>query len=240
MKKTTFVSVASFVFLLTASTVEYFTRSLLTDAVSTLVRGVIILLISGIIALIARERRVPNIICFFISAVAMGILLRAWYINRGFANSYLVMLLVSLASALYISVFFFISKLPFVNGSKRAYTALCVIYAIASVAGYIVVVFTTETTYVSTFGYYMIIELAFIFAMSLEVDNMDGLIRNLTLSTYSVFVVAIIVAIFVIIAAAGGGDCDCDCGGMDCGDCCDCGDPGLDFSSSKKKKKDVR
>ncbi len=87
----------------------------------------------------------------------------------------------------------------------------------------------------------MIIELAFIFAMSLEVNTKEELVRNLTLSTYSVFIVAIIAAV-VIVAAAAGGDCDCDCGAEGCCDdgcvdCCDCGSCGGSGETSLKKSK---
>ena len=79
----------------------------------------------------------------------------------------------------------------------------------------------------------ILIAISFIFAMSLEVNNHDELIRNLTLSTYSVLAVAVIVAVIGLMAAAGDGDCDCDCGGCDGCDCCD----GIDCSSGSKKKK---
>ena len=62
---------------------------------------------------------------------------------------------------------------------------------------------STATEFVSTIGFYAFIEASFIFAMSLEVNNKEELIRNLTLSTYSVFAVAIIVAVIGIMAAAG-------------------------------------
>jgi len=239
MKKTLIVAFVSLIFLFTSSTVAYLMRAVLTDMVTALVIGVIILAVSGGIALFAKERRVLNIICIFISSVAMGILLRAWYINRGFDNSFGLMMLISLASVLYITVFFLLSRIPVIRRSKSLYLALCIVYLLASVAGYIFVVFNTETTYVSTFGFYMIIELAFIFAMSLEINNNDELIRNLTLSTYSIFVVAIIVAVFVIVAMAGGGDCDCDCGGADCCECCDGGCDCGGGSDGKKGKKIV-
>lgn len=234
MKKITLVSLASFVFLLMSSAVAVLTKRILTDAVLSLIIGVAILLISALIALLVREKTEVNILCFVISSVAMGILLRAWYINRGFDNGFDVMLLVSLAAVLYIWIFFALTKLPFVKGSKRAYIALAIIYLLVSAALYILVVLTTKTTYVSTFGYYMVIELAFIFAMATESENADELIRNLTLSTYSIFGVAIAVAVFIVIAAAGG-DCDCDCDG-DCVECCDCIEP-LSERKNKKSKK---
>ena len=86
-------------------------------------------------------------------------------------------------------------------------------------------------------GYYAIMELSFIFAMSFEVNDKDELIRNLTLSTYSVLIVAIIVLVIALIAAAGGDGCDCVCGGCDCDGCdCDGCDCGSGSSSGKKKK----
>jgi hypothetical protein len=170
-----------------------------------------------------------------LSSVAMGVLIRAWYINRQFDNSFAVMTVISLGAVLYLWIFFALSKIPFIHKSKAAYTCLCVLYAVLSGALYFLVMMNTETTFVSTCGYYMIIELAFIFAMSLEVNNKKELIRNLALSTYSVFIVAIIAGV-VIVAALAGGDCDCDCGADGCcePDCCDCIDC---FDSDKKRKK---
>lgn len=241
MKKISIVSFASFVFLFLCSSVAVLMREMFESATSALIVGVVILIVSGVIAFVIRERTIINMLCFLLSAVAMGILLRAWYINREFENSFGVMCMVSLATVLYLWIFFALSKIPFIHRSKAAYTVLCVLYAVLSAVFYFVVMLNTETTFVSTFGYYMIIELAFIFAMSLEVNTKEELIRNLTLSTYSVFIVAIIAGV-VIIAAAAGGDCDCDCGADGCCDdgcvdCCDCGDCGGSGESSLRKNK---
>ena len=217
MKKITVVSIVSLAFLVSTSLIEILLRPLLRDQVTALVIGVALLTASGALAIFVRDKRVVNILCLAISSVSMGFLLRAWYINRGFNNSFPLMLAVSLASVVYLWLFFALSKIPFVKKSKAVYAVLCALYAVASLAAYLLVMLNTDTTYVSTFGYYMIIELAFIFAMSLEVNSTDELIRNLALSSYSVFVVAIIVAVFVLVAA-GGGDCDCDCGPADCCD----------------------
>ena len=238
MKKITTVSLVSFVFLLLCSLVEYILRDTLTDQLTTLLLGIGILVVSGVLAIFAKERVLINSICFGLSSVSMGILIRAWYINRGFDNTFGVMLLVSLAAVAYLWIFFALSRIPIFRESRNAYVAFAVIYAILSGAAYLIVMLNTKTTFVSTFGYYMIIELAFIFAMSLEVENPRQLFRNLTLSTYSVFVVAIGVAVAVLVAlvCGDGADCDCDC---DCGDACECADCGCDVSgnTSKKKKK---
>ena len=81
----------------------------------------------------------------------------------------------------------------------------------------------------------MIIEFAFIFAMSLEVNNRRELIRNLTLSSYSVFIVAIVIALLFAVVV-GGGDCDCDCGAEDCCDLSGCDCHNSNVKSRKKKK----
>ena len=242
MKKISIVSLASLVFLLICSGVEKILSYILFDQVAALVIGVIILIVSGVFALAVKESRVMNIICFVISSVSMGFLLRAWYVNRGFDNTFLTMALVSLCAVLYLWCFFALSKIPFIHRSRAAYIVLCVGYAVVSLVLYLVVMLNTKTTYVSTFGYYMAMELAFIFAMSLEVNTSDELIRNLTLSSYSVLVVAVIAAV-VVLMAAGGGDCDCDCGPDGCCDSCDCSGcdgcscgEGSDGKKRKRKK----
>ena len=243
MKKITIVSLASFLFLLLCSIVAYATKHMLVNQVTTLILGLVILALSGVIVIFAKEIVWLNSLCFLISSVAMGVLIRAWYINRGFDNSLITMALVSLSAVLYLWVFFALSGIPLFRRSRKAYIIFAVIFAVLSGIGYLIVMLNTKTTYVSTFGYYMILELAFIFAMSLEVESKRQLLRNLTLSTYSVFAVAIGVAVAVVLALAcgdGGGDCDCDCGGecCECADACggcDC-DLGSGNSGGKKKK----
>ena len=125
------------------------------------------------------------------------------------------MALISVGAVVYLWMYFALIRLPVVKESEGVTVALTALYVVISLIVYFVLVFTTETNFVSTVGFYAIIELSFIFAMSLEVNNTKELIRNLTISTYSVFIVAIVVVVFAL--AASGGDCDCDCGGCDCG-----------------------
>ena len=195
--------------------------------------GLGLLIASGVASLFTKDVIRLNILCFAVSAVAMGILIRAWYIVRGLDNGITTMCLVSLATVLYLWIFFALSRIPFFRSSQLAYTMFVIFFVIISAAAYFAVMFSTDTSFVSTFGFYMIIELGFIFAMMLEVKSNRELITNITHSTYSIFIVAIVVGIFVLIAVAGGDGCDCDC---DCGGCegCDCG--GCD--SGKRKNKD--
>lgn len=244
MKKISIVSSASLGFLLLASAVAILTLSVFKEAEAALFAGIATLVATGALTLIIKERKTVNIVCFVVNAAAMGCLIRAWYLFRGFDNSFITMFFVSLATVLYLWVFFALSKIPFIHRSKAAYTVLCIAYVLLSVLVYVIAVATTHTTYLSTFGYYMAIELAFIFAMSLDTENPDELIRNLTLSTYSIFIVVIIAAVVVAVIAGGDGDCDCDCGpegceccceGLDCFDGCNCGGERTVQKAKKKK-----
>ena len=79
-----------------------------------------------------------------------------------------------------------------------------------SFIGYTVAVALTETTFLSTFGYYMLVVSSFIYAIVSHSDDKKQLMRALTLSTYTVVVVAIIVAVLIFAEDA---DLDIDFGG---------------------------
>ncbi len=238
MKKITLVSLASLLFLGLLSAVAYLLRFAVTDPTNALLFGGGVLLFSAILCFFLRKSRGGNILCFLTSAVAMGFLLRAWYLLRGFDNSLPLMLAVSLAAVLYLSLFFALTQIPLIQQGRYGRCILFLLFFLLSLGLYLYTVFHTETTYVSTFGYYMLIELAFLFAMAREADTPDALLRNLALSTYSVFAAAAIAAGLAFLAALGG-DLDCDCDGdgacdlCDCCDGCDCG--GGDRKRRKKK-----
>lgn len=240
MKKITLVSIASFLFLFVSSAVAVLSRYLFSEALAAFLVGLAVLIGSGVLSLLTGERVKLNLLCFFISAVAMGVLMRAWYIVRGFDNSFITVMGVTASVVLYLWIFYALSRIPFVRSSHLVFIIFVIMFVIISAVLYVIVMANTETTYVSTFGYYMIIELGFIFAMSLEAENKEELIKNLAHSTYSVFIVAIVVGVAVLVAALGGDcDCDCDCDGdCDCGSCdggdCGCGD-GTETARRKKK-----
>ena len=148
MKKITVVSLASLIFLLLCSAVAVMLKNILTDALVALIIGVAILVLSGVLAFAIRESVKVNIICIALSSVAMGLLIRAWYVNRGFDNSFAVMTVISLGAVLYLWLFFALSKIPFIHKSKTAYTVLCVLYAVLSGVFYFLVMLNTKTTFV--------------------------------------------------------------------------------------------
>lgn len=232
MKKTFTVSLTSFLFLSVSSVTAYTVASFnIGEAWLLLLIGLVVLALSGAVAAFAAEKIPLNVACFFVSAIALGFCIRAWYVFRGFNNSLPLMLLVSLVATAYIWVFYFLSRIPLFNGHPKAFI---VIYLVLTLVVYIIVVFTTKTTYVSTFGYYILIESAFIIAMSTSVNGPADLIRKLTLGSYTVFAAAVFIAIALALSLLGG-DCDCDCDAECC--CLDACDIDLGSVKSKKKKK---
>ncbi len=223
MKKIIYVSIGSVIFLVMSSIVAYFLRYMNYEtALAPLVIGLIILIISGIFAYGIKDADYKlNIIPFILSSVSLGFLIKSWYIYRNFDNTLLTMIIVSLLCIVYLWFFYGLAQIPFIE--KHIEISL-ILYIILSLIIYILVVIFTKTTYVSTFGYYMIIEIAFIFALCNPVKNTTELIRNLTISTYSV----VIVAIIIIIIMLSGEGIDCDLSGLD-----------FSISSPNDKKKKI-
>ncbi len=207
MKKILIVSSFSFGFLALASVVAYFLRFLASDVWLPIVIGVLLLVISGLLAFFAKKSITFNAVCSMISAVALGFLIRAWYINRGFDNPIWMMLLVSLAAVAYLWLFFLLTRIPFL---RRHPMLVAVLFVLFSFVVYLVVVFSTVTTFVSTFGYYMMIEIAFIFAMCKSAASSCELVRAMTLSTYTLFAVAVIIVILILLGGDGDFDLDLD------------------------------
>ncbi len=196
MKKILLVSIGSCLFLAISSVAAYFLRySGITQKWAMLGIGVGILALSGILAIFAKERTPLNVVCFILSGIALGFCIRGWYIFRKFDNGLPVMLLVSVACVAYLWVFYLLLYIPFL---ERHVTAYLLTYVSLSLVGYILVMAFTKTTYVSTFGYYMIVEIAFMFALCCDAYDMQELIRLLTISTYSVLIVAVIIALMML------------------------------------------
>lgn len=150
-----------------------------------------------------------KIVAFFINAVSMGFYLQSWYINRGFRNSIWLMLGVAALAVAYTIVF----VLPlFIPSVSRHYGVYVTIFILLSLGGYVALVICTKTTWVSTLGYYGILQLSFILGSSFGCNDLEDEVRALWLSSYSIVVCAAIILLMVL----GGDGCDCD-GSCDCG-----------------------
>src|SRR5690554_3492366 len=169
MKKTTLVSIFSFIFLMLSSLFSYLFKNVNFGVVwLSLVLGVFLMAISGLIAFVNKKSFKANIICFILNSIALGLYIRTWYNFRNFDNSLITITLVSLACVVYLWIFFGALHIPFLN---KHYGIFLVIYILISIVVYITLIFVSKTTYLSTFGYYMIVQIAFIFSLESKIGR---------------------------------------------------------------------
>lgn len=148
-----------------------------------------------------------RIAAFFVNAISMGFFLRSWYIDRGFDNSLPLVLGVAGMAAAYMIVFALPLLLPAV---QRGYAIYFVVFVLLSLGGYVALLCFTETTWVSTLGYFGLLQISFIAGSSFSCNDWDDEVTALWVSSYSIVVCAAI-----ILLAALGGDCD-GCDGCSC------------------------
>ena len=229
MKKISLVSLISMIFLFASSICAYYLRYMnIASQWFYVVVGVVILFISGILAFAIKKSKVINVICMLMCSIALGFLIRGWYIFRGFDNALWVMLLVSFTCVIYLWIFYLLLYIPFFD---KHYVAFTIIFIIVSLITYIIVVACSKTTYISTFGYYMIVEIAFIVGLCMKSRTYSELIRNMVLCSYSVFIVAIIIVLLMLAGDGADFDFDFDFGGG--------GDIDTSGTNSPKNKKVV-
>lgn len=207
MKKISVTFVLTTVFLLIASLVGYFAKYLFQQfwwafgvASAVLALGVLVLTVAK------KNRHNFFVAVYIVNAVAMGLYLRSWYILRGFTeNSLWLMLAMSLAAVLYFALFLLPQFIPWVRNN---YSAYLVGYIIVSLAVYVLLLCFTKTTWVSTLGFYGLLQMGAMVALSLFDENENHWAFVALCSSYSVFVCALIILLVAV-----GGDLDLDFGG---------------------------
>ena len=211
IRKIGFVSLMSLIFLIAASLTAFGTGYLPCPKreyyMAYLAGGVLILILSGLAVFIVRKNTAVNVICFMANSVALGLCIRSWYILRELENNLLTLFLVCIACIAYLWIFFGLCLIPAI---KRHIKLFFWVWLFLSFIGYTVAVALTETTFLSTFGYYMLVVSSFIYAIVSHSEDKKQLMRALTLSTYTVVVVAIIVAVLIFAE-----DADLDSGQAD-------------------------
>ena len=223
MKKIGIVSLISFIFLSICSITEYLLRNItFSDYFLPLLIGFGMLIITGIVSVIVKKDLYFNIVCFIFNAIAFGFCLRSWYMYRLFDNDLWIQILISLSCVIYLLVFYFLLYIPFFDKNFKFYIWSFLIITLIS---YIMIIIFSKTTFMSTFGYFVIIEIAFIFAMCKKEEDFTDLFRNITLSSFSVLIVAVIILLIML-----------ECDELDA---FDFGSDILDISSPKDKKKKV-
>lgn len=182
-------------FLIVTSVVGYIARFIPLDfwwifgiATGILVVGIVVSCAFG-------KRRRIKLISVFINAVAMGFYLRSWYINRGFDNPLWLMLCMALLASVYLLIFI----LPlYINAINRHYGWYLLAFTILSIAGYVCLVIFTITSWVSTLGYFGLLELGFIMTMSMDGKNKIKLYTSWQVASYTVIVCAVIILLIAL------------------------------------------
>ncbi|MCX4286044.1 MAG: hypothetical protein OSJ68_01910 [Clostridia bacterium] len=191
----------SLAFLIVTSIVGYVTKYLKLGFWENFGIATGILAVGAIFSIAMRKNCTVKIISVCVNAVSMGFYLRSWYVNRGFDNPLWLMLCVSLLAAAYLFVFI----LPlYVNAINRHYGVYLILFTILSIAGYVCLVVLTKTTWVSTLGYFGLLQLGFIITMSMEGHDRIWLWESWQVASYTVAVCAVIILIIALSVTEGG------------------------------------
>ena len=218
MKNVTLTSLATLVLLFCTSAVATVTKLFLFDFNIAFIIAVAILVVSGLLVMIIKRSTAINVICFFVSAVAFGIAMRGWFIFCGAEVGIIALLAISLISAVLFFVFGVITRISLSTRKMFIYIVAIILYVLAGIAALYIAI-KTGNVLLSTLVFYLLATSGFVFAVSVNTDDTERLIRCLTLSTYSVLI-AVIAIILIAVALSSGDspDCDCDCCGDDCTD----------------------
>ncbi len=205
MKKISIASLISFIFLFISSLICYILRYTELNAVQFVLIAIGTLIVDGICYIPLRKNFIANIICLTICSIALGFGIRSWHVFRNFDNNLLTMTFVTLCSVLHLFLFFLLTKIPLFKKHQKPFL---IGYITSSLIIYIIIVLLTKTTYVSTFGYYMIAQLAFAYAAVHETDEYKDIIINAT--RYSFFTIFVILILILVIISEGDFDFDFD------------------------------
>ena len=153
------------------------------------------MIFAGVYEFISQYSLIMNIVCSVANSVALGFCVSAWYIYREFDNGIVTMLLLALSCVVYMLLFCLPLLIPFIEHHIKLYFW---IFVILSFTVYIGLLFTTKTTYLSTFGFYSIVNVLLVFAMCRDSRNIRSFVRKMTLSTSGVALVAVIIAVLML------------------------------------------
>lgn len=210
-------------FLAVVSVVGFLAKYIPLDFWDTIAVASAVFVAGAVLAVILRKKKFISVVSLVVNAISMGFYLRAWYINRGFDNPLWLILLVTLLASLYMLVY----VLPLFIPLLRKYCVwYSIIFVVLSIAGYVCLIVFTKTTWVSTLGYFGILQLGFSFALLYNSEEQSCTLRSLQIASYSVAICALI----ILIIALGGDGLD----GLD-----GIGD-GLFVGSTGEKEKQVK
>ncbi len=205
MKKIGIISLISFIFLFISSLICYFLKYIELNTMQLICIAIGTLIIDGICYIVFHKNFIANILCLTICSIALGFGIRSWHVYRNFDNNLLTMTFVTLCSVLHLFLFFLLTKISLFKLHQKSFL---IGYIALSLIIYILIVCFTKTTYVSTFGYYMIAQLAFAYSSVHETDEYKDIILNAT--RYSFFTVLVVLILILVIISEGDFDFDFD------------------------------
>ncbi len=198
MKKLFIIIISSLLFLFGVSFVSLllsifsFTKAWIPLTIGS---SIIVLSIIMLIIYLKSLKTCILYLIFIVNMIAMGFLIKSWHIYRGYNLELHILLLIAIACSLYLIGFFLLSLIPIFSSH---YEVFSVIVLLLSIISYVVLIILTSTNYLSTYGYYMIIEIGFIFALSVYNENYKSMMKSISFSTFLVIIVAIIIALIML------------------------------------------
>lgn len=186
-----FIFASLFIFL--SSVVTYLLRyvNIKKDYLALMI-GFGILAVSFTLMILFHKKLFVNIIAYVLGIVALGFMIRSWYLHCGYDNDMWILFFVFLASCLYYIILRLLLRI-----SERYRHLIFFLYIGITLVAYIVVIIVTKTTYVSTFGYYMIMTIGFIIVSIISDESDKRPFELVTWGTYSGFIVAIVIAVII-------------------------------------------
>lgn len=222
MSKIKIVSIVSILFFLVSSITHIWLNHTTFTPKELMIATFIILALSVIIALIFRNRTAVHILGLLLNSIALGFAIHAWLIYKEYALSFMALLGINGLCLAFLWIVYAITRIPFIKQDPFVTKLVVFILVGISIVAYIFLIIFVKTTWLSTFGYNMIIQLSLMIAVYIHSDDVPHLIKHLLLCSYSVIIVAIIIALVVL-----GGDFDFD---LDL-------DLGISSKKNKNKKK---
>lgn len=157
--------------------------------------AVFLIIISVFVCLLTYKYRAGLTISLLINAIALGFLIRTWYIFRNFDNDLWLMLLIALICIVYLWLFYLLLSIPLF---EKFIGWFLLAFVILSLIAYAILVASTTTTFLSTLGFYMIVQIAFIVGLCLEAKNSHEILKHLLFSSYSIIIIAIIIGLAML------------------------------------------
>lgn len=159
--------------------------------------GFSVIVANVIAAIIMNDHEVNSkiitAVCSVLNSVALGFAVRAWYMFRHINNPFPVLILVAVLEVVYLSAAFALFSIKFVRRHFRIFWA---IFTVLTIAAYVLCAVFVKADFVSTAGYWLIVQ--WIFALAMIVEDKEHIFPAITLASFGVFIVALIILVIIL------------------------------------------